>query len=196
MRLTLLHERKASTKSQHIGSRRSWREESRGERDKGYELDKVVGGTSQNERSRNGRQVPIDLVVGPPEEWEEQEDFAGVEGTGDFADEGIIPGDVPRLCPVEVARRLWRVPESWFLELGEGLDWVPRGSLMTSNPEDTKHYSFVSKISIHNTELVCMLPTSRMMDPRGGVIMYLFLPYNKTRGIRRKIPVGTRKVVR
>lgn len=167
VRLTLLHERKASTKSQHIGSQRSWREESRGERDKGYELNKVVGGTSQNKRSRNGRQVPIDLVVGPPEEWEEQEDFAGVEGMGDFADKGIIPGDVPRLCPVEVAKRFCCVPESWFLELGEGLDWVPPGSLMTSNPEDTKHYSFVSKISIHNTELVCMLPTSRMMVPEG-----------------------------
>ena len=72
MRLTLLHERKAPTESRHIVSRRSWREESRGERDKGYELDKVVGDTSQNERSRNGRQVPIDLVVGPPEEREEQ----------------------------------------------------------------------------------------------------------------------------
>ena len=173
MRLTLLHERKASTKSQHIGSRQSWREESRGERDKGYELDKVVGGTSQNERSRNGQQVPIDLVVGPPEEWEEQEDFAGVEGTGDFADEGIIPGDVPRLCPIEVAKQFCCVPESWFLELGEGLDWVPRGSLMTSNPEDTETlHSFVSKISIHKAELVCMLPTSRMMVPRGGVTMF------------------------
>ena len=31
-------------------------------------------------------------------------------------------------------------------------------------------------------------------SPR-GVIMYLFLPYNKTRGIRQKIPVGTRKTV-
>ena len=173
MRLTLLHERKASTKSRHIGSRRSWREESRGERDKGYELDKVVGGTSQNERSRNGRQVPIDLVVGPPEEWEEREDFAGVEGTGDFADEGIIPGDVPRLCPVEVAKRFCRVPESWFLELGEGLDWVPRGSLMTNNPEDTETlHSFVGEISIHKAESVCMLPTSRMMVPRGGVTMF------------------------
>ena len=109
-----------------------------GVRDEGYEPDKVVRGASQNERSRNSRQVPIDLIVGPPEEWKEQEDFAGLEGTGDLADKGVVPGDVPRLRPTRVVRRLCRVPESRFSERVEGLDWVPRDSFMASNPEDTE----------------------------------------------------------
>jgi len=45
------------------------------ERNKIYERNEVVRSTPQHKRSRNSCQIVRDLHVGPPEEWEEQEDF-------------------------------------------------------------------------------------------------------------------------
>jgi len=78
------------------------------------------------------------LYVGPPIEWEEQEDFYSLEGTGDLANKGVIPGNFSGFLSSGVVRGLCWVPESWLSELGDCFDRVPGDSFTASNPEDTE----------------------------------------------------------
>ena len=59
-------------------------------------LNQVVGGSVQGHAGSDGPQVTIDLGIAQPVEGEPTEDLAGFEGTSDFTDELVVPGDPGR----------------------------------------------------------------------------------------------------
>lgn len=59
-------------------------------------LDQIVGSAVQLHASSNSAKISIDLRVAEPEEGEEEEYRAGVDGTGNFLNELVIPSNLRR----------------------------------------------------------------------------------------------------
>jgi len=100
-------------------------------------LDQIVGGSVQGHTGSDGTQVTIDLGVAQPEEGEPTEHLASLEGTGDFANELVVPGDTGGGGTLFVCAGLGGIPEARLLEVvpgGDGVRGDPGGG---GDPKDT-----------------------------------------------------------
>jgi len=156
-------------------------------------LDQIVGGPVQGHSGGDGAQVTVDLGVAQPVEGEPAEHLASLEGTGDFSNELVVPGDICGDSALLVGARLGGIPETRLPEVLPGSDGVGGEIGTSSHSEDTEtlfgrgdeHLDQKGRKMNENR-------TSRMTDPRGGVITYNFLPNRRTMGTMAKMMVGTR----
>ena len=100
-------------------------------------LDQVVGGSVQGHASSDGTQVTIDLGVAQPEEGEPTEDFASLEGTRDFTNELVVPGDTGGGSAFFVGAGLSGIPEAGLLEVVPGRYGVRGDSGAGGHPKHT-----------------------------------------------------------
>jgi len=135
-------------------------------------LNQVVGGSVQGHAGSDGAQITIDLGVAQPEEGEPTEHLAGLEGTSDFTNELVVPGDPGRDNALFVGAWLGRIPETRLLEVfpgGNGVDGDPGTS---SDPKDAKTlWGRGDEGPEIEGRKIIKKRTSRMTDPRGGVFM-------------------------
>ena len=136
-------------------------------------LDQVVGGSVQGHTGSDGTQVTIDLGVAQPEEGEPTEHLASLEGTRDFTNELVVPSDIGRSGTLFVGAGLGGIPETRLLEVVPGRDGVRGDSGAGSDLKDTDTLKEggEGKSPGRKSRKGKGERTSRMMDPRGGVLM-------------------------
>jgi len=126
-------------------------------------LDQVVGGSVQGHAGSDGTQVTIDLGVAQPEEGEPTEDLASLEGTRDFTDELVVPGDTGGGGALFVGAGLGGIPETRLLEVCPGCDGVRGDSGAGGNLEDTDTLREKKKVS----DRVKRIGRRKENEPRG-----------------------------
>ena len=133
-------------------------------------LNQVVGSPVQRHASGNSTQVTIDLRVAQPEEGEPAKDFAGFEGTSNFADELVVPCNLGGDGTLLVGTGLGGIPETGLLEVfpgGNGVGGDPGGG---GDREDTDTLWRRGGEQLERKKRkVDRKRTSRITDPRGGV---------------------------
>lgn len=100
-------------------------------------LDQVVGRSVQGHAGSDGTQVTIDLGVAQPVEREPTEDLAGFEGTSDFANELVVPGNPGRNCPLLIGAGLSGIPETRLLEVFPGSNGIDGDPGTSGHRKDT-----------------------------------------------------------
>lgn len=80
-------------------------------------LNQIIGSAVQLHCGGHRSEITVNLRVAEPEDWEPQENLAGVESSSNLSNEFIIPGDVLGLFASGIGRWLGNFPEPFCLEV-------------------------------------------------------------------------------